>query len=265
MKGYHQLPSKESGTATIELIVGCLAAIPLFFGVSLLGKYADMRHKTVEAARYVAWEEVIWQNSKGNDSYQLEASDRLMGHRHASIVDTSILEQQGVSEDPLWRDQSTRTLMVSDGSTVRVDISEERNTGSTKHNAPIKEVASKAGLNTDGITKYQVSLPVTNRLRVPNPGEPTTLSNFFNPAHYLPPEVMAFSSTSAILSDTWQADDLSSYNKRIRKLTLEDELDLAVMPGTQTFGNIWLFKEGDDGANPDIVAAPEALLQVYTP
>ncbi len=35
-----------------------------FLGITLLGKYADMQHKTVEAARYVAWEKVIWADSR---------------------------------------------------------------------------------------------------------------------------------------------------------------------------------------------------------
>jgi len=265
MKRYQRTPGKESGTATVELIVGCLAAIPLFFGVSLLGKYADMRHKTVEAARYVAWEEVIWQGSKSQNSYQLEATDRLMGHRRASVVDLSVLEQQGVSEDPLWRDQSTRTLLVSDGSTIRVKIATEKNIGSTSHEGAVNQIASQAGLSTETVTHYRVSLPITNRLRIPNRNEPTTLSNFFDPAHYLPPELMTLGATSAILVDSWQANDLPTYKQRIQDLTVESELDLAVTLGTQTFGQFWPFNEGLYGANPDIVAPPEALLQEYTP
>lgn len=255
----------ETGAATVELIIGCLAAIPLFFGISLLGKYADMRHKTVEAARYVAWEDVIWQGAKQQSDYQIEATDRLMGHRSASVVDRSMLDQQGVSEDPLWRDQSTRTLMVSDGSTVRVNVSQEDNIGTTSHRAATRQIASQAGLDTNTVTRYQVSLPSTNRLRIPKPGQATTLSSFFDPDHYLSPSVMNFQASSAILTDTWQADNLSSYKQRIRRLTLENELDLAVALGTQTFGYFPLFKEGLDGANPDIVAAPEAILQEYIP
>lgn len=254
---------RQSGTASVELIVGCLAAIPLFFGISLLGKYADMRHKTVEAARYVAWEEVIWQGSKGD--YQLETTDRLMGHRSASVVDRSVLAQEGVSEDPLWRDQSTRTLMVSDGSTVRVNVAQENNIGSTSHVAAVRGIASQAGLDTDTVARYRVTLPVTNRLRIPDQDETTNLSNFFDPDHYLQPMEMNFRATAAILTDTWQAKDQSTYKQRIRDLTVEDELDLAVTLGTQTFGHFPLFKEGLYGANPDIVASPDALLQEYKP
>ena len=48
MKGF---VNKQRGAATVELIVGSLAALPMFFGIYMLEKYADMRHKTVESAR----------------------------------------------------------------------------------------------------------------------------------------------------------------------------------------------------------------------
>ncbi|MFV0478341.1 MAG: hypothetical protein ACK5ME_10960 [Parahaliea sp.] len=254
----------ESGSASVELIIGCLAAIPLFFGISLLGKYADMRHKTVEAARYVAWEEVIWEGDKSQEDYRLEATDRLLGYRSGSIVDRNVLVQDGVSEDPLWRDHSTRTLMVSDGSTIRVNVAEQRNIGPA-HNGPVQRVARNAGLEVGTITRYDVSLPFTNRLRIPKPDEKTNLFNFFDPDHYLAHEVLNFQASSAILSDAWQADDINEYKQRIRNLTVEDKLGAAVALGTKTFGAFVLFKEGRDGDDPDIVAEPEALLEEYKP
>ncbi len=262
-------PARESGTASLELIIGCLAAIPLFLGISLLGKYADMRHKTVEAARYVAWEDIIWRGGRTGSDHELAASDRLTGHRSSSIVDESVLAQEGVSEDPLWRDQSSRTLMVSDGSTIRVNIDEQKNAGSTSHGAGITTAAGKAGLSLDTITRYEVSMAATNRLRIPNQGEETNLFNFFDPGHYLPAEVMDFTASSAILTDTWQADELDDYKSRIRGMTVEEipviGLDTAVWLGTSTFGHFPLFKEGRYGANPDVVAEPEDLLEEYKP
>ena len=255
---------RQQGSATVELIVGCLAAIPLFFGISLLGKYADMRHKTVEAARYVAWENVIWQGSKSQADYQLEATDRLLGQRSASVVDRSVLEQEGVSEDPLWRDQSTRTLMVNDGSTVRVNVAQS-NVGSTNHSILVGPVAGQMDLDRSMVRKFDVTMPFTNRLRQPKANEATNLRNFFNPSHYVDPQVLDFNASAAILTDAWDAKNSGDYKSRIKKLTVEDELDLLVMFGTQTFGYFFPYDEGKYGANPDIVASAESVLQEYKP
>jgi len=254
---------RESGAASVELIVGCLAALPLFFAISLLGKYADMRHKTVEAARYVAWEDVIWDGRKGAYMYEYEATDRLMGHRNSPVVDTVKVMNEGVTEDPLWRDRATRTLMVSDGSTVRVNISTQTELGGMRHDAGQRQIAEQAGLSTTMIAGYKVALPFTNRARVHKPSEPTSLVNFFDPNHYLPSLEMSFQESSAMLTDPWNAANKGEYKNRVKELTLERPLKAAVFLGTNTFGHFPIYKEGRYGANPDIVATTESLLSKY--
>ena len=252
---------KEKGAASVELIVGCLAALPLFFGISLLGKYADMRHKTVEAANYIAWEKVIWQSGKSASDLELEATDRLMGHREAPIIASSTVATQGVTEDPLWRDRATRTLMVSDGSTIRVNVTSTSNAGGIAHSAGVRFAAERADLSVNGITAYRVTLPATNRARTPL--SPTGLSSFFNVSHYSLPSALTFPATSGILVDSWNAENKDTYQNSVKKLTVEKILDIAVIPGTKTFGILFPFLEGKKGDDPDIVAPTESILSKY--
>lgn len=259
-----RLYKHQQGSAATELVVGCLAAIPLFLAVSLLGKYADMRHKTVEAARYVAWEEVIHDGNGSTGDYAYEATDRFMGHREAPVVDTDVIKREGVTEDPLWRDYTTRTLMVSDGSTVRVNVKQTNPASRTRHQGLVRRYAGVADLKTDMLTGYNVELPFTNRARAPKAGQNTTLASFFDPNHYIPPEKLKFTATSAILIDPWNAPSHNLYKARTRKLvsTTEAALTLAQVPSLP-LSFIPLFKEFRHAQNPDLVAPTEALLSKY--
>lgn len=50
-----------AGQALVEfLIIASFVLIPLFLVVPLFGKYIDMRHATIQAARYEAWEYSVW-------------------------------------------------------------------------------------------------------------------------------------------------------------------------------------------------------------
>ena len=42
------------------LICASFALVPLFFGISLLGKYIDIKQTAIQAARYEAWEYTVW-------------------------------------------------------------------------------------------------------------------------------------------------------------------------------------------------------------
>lgn len=256
---------RQYGAATVELIIGCLAALPLFFAVSLLGKYADMRHKSVEAARYVAWEDVIWKNKKTLSDINYEATDRFMGHRQSTIVDKNKIKAKGVTEDPLWRDRALRTLMVSDGNTVRVTVSNKGIKNNVNHSPGVKSVAKKSGVSTQTVVGYQVDFPVTHRVRVKKTTAATGITQFFSSNHYKAPFKLNMKAGSAMLTDPWNAKSAPEYQQRVRKLTLEKILDLAVMPGTKTFGHLFPFTEGKYGADPNIIPKTEKILSIYKP
>ena len=57
----------QSGQAMTEMVVtSSMILIPLFLLIPLLGKYIDINHSTIQAARYEAWEYSVWYRSSNN-------------------------------------------------------------------------------------------------------------------------------------------------------------------------------------------------------
>lgn len=53
----------QSGQAMTEMLVACaFVVVPLFLIVPTVGKYIDMKHAAVNAARYVTWERTVYFN-----------------------------------------------------------------------------------------------------------------------------------------------------------------------------------------------------------
>ncbi len=59
-------PTAVRGQAMTEfVVVASFVLVPLFLLIPLLGKYVDIRHSTIQSARYEAWEYTVWNR---NDS-----------------------------------------------------------------------------------------------------------------------------------------------------------------------------------------------------
>jgi hypothetical protein len=62
----HKSRFKEKGQAMTEFAIAVsFFLIPLFFGISLIAKYIDMKQANVQAARYQAWEYTVWYADNG--------------------------------------------------------------------------------------------------------------------------------------------------------------------------------------------------------
>jgi hypothetical protein len=65
------------GQALVEFVIGAvLFLIPLFLIIPLLGKYADMKSSTIQAARYNAWERTVWYGQSASSSGDWEGNDK---------------------------------------------------------------------------------------------------------------------------------------------------------------------------------------------
>ncbi|OGT31677.1 MAG: hypothetical protein A2W28_09180 [Gammaproteobacteria bacterium RBG_16_51_14] len=71
------------GQAMTELLItASMLLVPLLLLIPLLGKYIDIKHSTIEAARYEAWEYTVWYNGTNNG----QADDRPDGYPNAQPV-----------------------------------------------------------------------------------------------------------------------------------------------------------------------------------
>ncbi len=67
----------ESGQAMTEFLVcASFALVPLFFGISLLAKYIDIKQTTIQAARYEAWEYTVWYANDNEPMTGFDAVDQ---------------------------------------------------------------------------------------------------------------------------------------------------------------------------------------------
>ena len=104
------VPLVHRGSALAELIVLCIAMIPLMFMVPMIGKLVDLRHNTIMAGRYVAWEEAM-----GPASVNSSQSTQVVGSRFFSSPESVILSGNSAEDsaamdgvNPLWGSPSTR-------------------------------------------------------------------------------------------------------------------------------------------------------------
>jgi len=112
-------PLKQNGSAATEFVISLVAFVPLFLSIPLLGKYADIKHKNIEASRYAVWERTIWsdegarwnddEQSKSDAQIHLEMDRRLFSHPLQAMHHTDS------SVNPLWTNHLGESLLTDTG------------------------------------------------------------------------------------------------------------------------------------------------------
>jgi len=64
---------------TETLITAVLVLVPLLLLIPLLGKYIDIKHATIQSARYQAWEYTVWYSSDDQRDTPLSSAERSTG------------------------------------------------------------------------------------------------------------------------------------------------------------------------------------------
>lgn len=110
----------QDGQAITEFnVMAAFVLVPLFIMIPLLGKHIDMKHSSVQAARYMAWERTVWFEDKTIPEYtttarvksqrQLEKETR---HRFFGEVNTDKLGSDTIN--PLWNDRGNAIIKSQD-------------------------------------------------------------------------------------------------------------------------------------------------------
>jgi len=141
----NRIEQNESGQAMTEfLICASFALIPLFLGISLLGKYIDIKQTAIQAARYEAWEYTVWfaddnepmtgfdavtQPIKSTTLTRNETRQRFFsnpGDEDSTLPITSTDNLTGWAANPLWVDHTGTALYAGvDGSDAYLNSSED--------------------------------------------------------------------------------------------------------------------------------------------
>lgn len=259
---------RQKGSATVEVIVASLVAIPLFIVVPLLGKQLDAKHRTQMAARYAAWERTVWsdsgsswrngERSKSDADISLEINDRFYGHRSAELINVSRIRSEGITTEHMWRDRTGLSLLGNAGSRMpsRSEVNEDDTptghgflvslfAGPGRSSGVLGSLTKTLNLNTGNYAQAHVEMPWR--------------------AEFPDASVLEFplEADSAILSDAWSPSEESRFNSRIASMTINEELSVFEALGTYTFGALRPYREGRYGRDADLVPSSSVVPPEY--
>lgn len=118
---------RQFGQAMTEFnVTAAFLLVPLFIMIPLLGKYIDMKHASVQAARYMAWERTVWFETTTAPKVKFDPSATI----NARIKNQNILESEtrkrffsavNIDElagsetlNPLWNDRGNNIVKNQD-------------------------------------------------------------------------------------------------------------------------------------------------------
>ncbi|HWT38413.1 MAG TPA: hypothetical protein VN289_19150 [Paraburkholderia sp.] len=118
----------HSGQALVEFLVATmLATSVLLLGIVMLGKFNDIRNRTLMGSRYAAWERTVWIDAEANDptmrdwyarygsgALQVQKSDRqIQSELLARVVAGANAGADGkrLAQPSMWKDLSGAALL----------------------------------------------------------------------------------------------------------------------------------------------------------
>lgn len=159
--------SRQSGQAMTEMVIAAsFVLVPCFLLIPLLGKFIDLNHSTIQAARYEAWEYTVWYNDVNTEApvNAVDKNNSLIAMPEKSIVELQaearqrFFSREAYSSDPgerdlinegtwditdanpLWQDHLGNSLLAN---TVEIDSFVESSVdtpgNSTTNNADFKK------------------------------------------------------------------------------------------------------------------------------
>ncbi len=125
MKRPHQ--NKQSGQAMTEFTVALAALVPILLLFPMMGKYTDIKHASIQAARYEAWEYTAWYADNGDrpqgyTKYQpvkslrdtnREARKRFMSNTSLGLAANDREGWDAANRNPLWMSHNSLPLYTA--------------------------------------------------------------------------------------------------------------------------------------------------------
>jgi hypothetical protein len=188
----------QRGQATVEFVVACLAMVPLFIAIPLLGKYLDLFQTTESASRYVAFEGVARNSSnswKTDAELSMEVRRRFFSNSDAPVKTGDAAGDFTANRNPMWTDMAGNPLLTKFEDDVKVA------TTVTDKNAIVatKVFAPQLGLGTNNWYNATVTVKMAD---IPS---------------FTPFDAIGLSTTrrTVLLADAWTARDNAQIRQRI--------------------------------------------------
>jgi hypothetical protein len=281
----HGARTTQRGTAITEVIVALLALSPFLIGIPLLGKQLDVKHKSMDAARYAAWERTVWRsggsNRKDAADITLEARDRILGDARANITTTQSLRNDGVTENILWRDAANQRLLAYDRDEQPVGIEERLAREPVEVGALFVPAFAYGGgvistaasvlqvreMDFDSRTFASADVNVAMRPALQARAR-TPVSLLRHDPDEAAEEPLVQHAASAILSDTWSSRDEAEFGQRVDRLTMDEFVETIEAPSRILALNALgkgqpLYGEGQFAWDPDLRPRSTTLPRAY--
>ncbi|MGC9216740.1 hypothetical protein [Acidithiobacillus sp.] len=229
----------ESGQSLTEfVVVAAFTLIPLFFFVIYTGKWGFTQLRTIEAARYVAWERTIWRDQpprgrewfaiKSDADLRNEAAVRFFGGHNGGLSNTDT--GGGNNVDPILTRHDGRPLLRDLGNIQVATHAEPISTGISMKFLGTLMKLTDAPLRMTGPTAATVSVQLEGL-----PG-----------SAYLPGNPLAkgpqFTAQAAVLTDAWTANGPAEETRIVQKFLPSRLMNNTATNAVKSAGG-WLFPE----------------------
>lgn len=236
MKQFNARRTAQAGQAMAEFLISMSMVMSvLLLGIVMLGKFNDVRNRTLMGSRYVAWERTVWTDTSSPKNLQTNSSTtegwsanfgssalaankadaelkgevmrRVMAGDNSSISSTD-RKQTGlaISQPAMWNDYGGKPLLASAANIV-VSTTETANPTSSQASTAVKPFAI-VPTGTGGEYQAQLSLPTrtlqSGSLSMTVAQNSEVLKRLW-PADDLLPAFngLTFTDTNVLLTNTW--------------------------------------------------------------
>ncbi len=239
MKQIRSKGKPQSGQAIVEMLVATTFVMSvLFLAVAMLGKFNDVRNKTLMGSRYVAWERTVWLDSSTTGPNSGTGSDQDWASRYGdpamtvsksdaelkseflqrimSANGTAILSsdrhttQLPAAQQAMWSDYGGTPFVNSTSNVVAsTSTSDDPSTAVTTNTSSFGKVQAVSG----GTYAASMNLPTHNMqsgsLSVTVANNSQALKSLLNGFSGL-----TFHDTNVLLTNTWLADGSTKAKKQ---------------------------------------------------
>jgi hypothetical protein len=284
---HSRLYSSEKGQSLAEFVVSLAFFVPIFIGIPLVGKYADIKHKNIEASRYAVWERTVWSDpaARWNDGEQTKTDDqlqneiilRLYGHPQEGI---KISQTKNRVNNPLWVNRKGDVLIKKGSGKVdkdiQISVNEISPPGMGKAVKPIAHDGIPLLRNINKLTNLvnkSIGIILSDCRDIPgvdfNKGLDLGSKNYVNvevktkAINYLMKKGdLVFTSKAGILSNAWTAPNEKILRERIDRLVFDEAVRCLASPA-RLISIVPIFKEGKNARKIEGSVSSNILLKEY--
>ena len=256
------LKSSYRGSALTEVVVLMLVMVPLAFTIPMLGKLIDLKQNSIQASRYLAWQQAH-APSQSTDAASItnDVNRRFFGAPESAIVSgTGNTVDQPIGENPLWGSSGgNRSVSQQTGFWERFGFTDDvtldlQQTRTAQHSGDLPTIAAATTHSIDATTGFvealsganwdvesngmvSVNLDITARL-----GSLLTNSSGTCGERQSSDDEFCLEMGSAILADGWSASSSDQAKERTQAFVPATILE-PVGKFVSAFGNLPVLRE----------------------